>query len=334
MGAGEPTVSLNYNKANRVGTIAENGAQIAQYLYDGFGQRLVKNFSGTPVAGVLFDYGQDGSLLEETNISGKAQADYIYLDGMPIGDYAPGTKTLYYLHTDHLGTPQLATNSAKAIEWQAIYEPFGWQNTVSGTITQNLRLPGQYFDSETTSYHNGFRDYVAILGRYGQSDQIGLSGGTNTYAYANLNPGKFTDVSGDQFKSTIDMANGFTEGRTVSYVSIPSPADIAIGAAISSNSDLFSYFPSQQGLSNQLNSMSTDIGLGSATAFFGGNFPLSGLAGVAAFECKAASVLLNKDPLHAAQSFIPDFLAERLEVGPFMNMINFVKDTLDHSKEP
>ena len=147
MGAGEPTLSLAYNKANRIGTIAKNGAQIASYQYDGFGQRLVKNFAGTPVAGTLFAYGQDGSLGEETNITGIAQADYIYLDGTPIGDFAPASKTLYYLHTDHLGTPQLATNSATTTEWQSIYEPFGWQNTVSGTITQNLRLPGQYFDS-------------------------------------------------------------------------------------------------------------------------------------------------------------------------------------------
>jgi YD repeat-containing protein len=163
-GAGEPTVSLLYNKANRVGTIAENGTQIAGYTYDGFGQRLVKTFTGTPAAGTLFAYAQDGGLLEETNVGGAAQADYIYLDGTPIGDLAPASNTLYYLHTDHLGTPQLATNSGKATVWQATYEPFGWGNSVSGTITQNLRLPGQYFDSETTSYHNGFRDYVAILG--------------------------------------------------------------------------------------------------------------------------------------------------------------------------
>jgi RHS repeat-associated protein len=197
MGTGEPTVSLLYNKANRVGTIMENGTQIAAYTYDGFGQRLVKNFAGTPAAGTLFAYSQAGSLLEETNISGTPRADYIYLDSAPIGDLAPTSKTLYYLHTDHLGTPQLATNNAKTTEWQAIYEPFGWQNTVEGTITQNLRLPGQYFDSETTSYHNGFRDYVAILGRYGQTDPIGLAGGMNSYAYAAGNPMTSFDTTGE-----------------------------------------------------------------------------------------------------------------------------------------
>jgi hypothetical protein len=42
---------------------------------------------------------------EETNASGAAQADYIYLDGRPV-DVLNGS-TLYYLHTDHLSTPQL-----------------------------------------------------------------------------------------------------------------------------------------------------------------------------------------------------------------------------------
>ncbi len=198
MGAGEPTVSLLYNKANRVGTIMENGTQVAQYTYDGFGQRLVKAFAGTPAAGTLFAYGQDGGLLEETNISGAAQADYIYLDGTPIGDLAPASKTLSYLHTDHLGTPQLATNIAKASVWAATYEPFGWGNSVTGTITQNLRLPGQSFDSETGSYHNGFRDYVAIFGIYGQADPAGLIGGINTYVYGSGNPVRFVDKRGLQ----------------------------------------------------------------------------------------------------------------------------------------
>ena len=207
IGSGEPTVNVSYNKANRVGTIAKNGTQIAQYTYDGLGQRVVKTFAGTPTTGALFAYGQDGSLLEETNISGAAEADYIYLDGTPIGDLTPASKTLYYLHTDHLGTPQLATNNAKATEWQAIYEPFGWGNSVEGTITQNLRLPGQYFDSETTSYHNGFRDYVAILGRYGQSDPIGLGGGVNSYSYVDNSPYDNVDRYGLDF-SIYSLAGG------------------------------------------------------------------------------------------------------------------------------
>jgi uncharacterized protein RhaS with RHS repeats len=117
---------------------------------------LTKTVSGS--YGEIYQYGQDGALLEETNASGVAQADYIYLNGRPIA--VLNGSTLYYLHDDMLGTPQLATDAGQNIQWKASYDSFG-QASVSGTITQNLRFPGQYFDVESGWNHNGFRDYAA-----------------------------------------------------------------------------------------------------------------------------------------------------------------------------
>ena len=89
-------------------------------------------------------------MLEETDASGAAQADYIYLNGRPVA--VLNGSTLYYLHDDMLGTPQLATDSSQAVQWQASYDAFG-QASVSGNVTQNLRLPGQYFDVESGWNH-------------------------------------------------------------------------------------------------------------------------------------------------------------------------------------
>ena len=62
--------------------------------------------------------------------------------------------------------------------------------------TNNLMFPGQYEDAEVGSRYNFFRDYEPPLGRYVQSDPIGLKGGMNTYIYTNQRPIISTDFSG------------------------------------------------------------------------------------------------------------------------------------------
>jgi RHS repeat-associated protein len=153
---------------------------------------LIKTVSGA--YGGVYQYGQNGLLLEETNASGVAQADYIYLGGRPVA--VLNGSTLYYLHTDRLGTPQLATDSNRAVAWLASYDSFG-QASVSGMITQNLRFPGQYFDVESGWNHNGFRDYAPTLGRYIEPDPLGrLGSGNNLYVYVDDNPVNLSDPLG------------------------------------------------------------------------------------------------------------------------------------------
>lgn len=62
-------------------------------------------------------------------------------------------------------------------------------------------LPGQYYDSETGKHYNYFRDYDSAIGRYIQSDPIGLGGGLNTYGYVKGEPLRLTDRKGLAFDS-------------------------------------------------------------------------------------------------------------------------------------
>ncbi|MGB6686570.1 MAG: RHS repeat-associated core domain-containing protein [Terracidiphilus sp.] len=185
--------SLSYNQNAQLSAVNAGSGAFASYTYNGFGQRLIKTVSGS--YGEIYQYGQDGALFEETNASGVAQADYVYLNGRPVA--VVNGSTLYFLHDDRLGTPQVASDGSQNIQWQASYEPFGQTASVSGTITQNLRLPGQYFDVETGWNHNGFRDYAPQLGRYLEPDPLGrLGSGNNLYAYVNDNPANLADPLG------------------------------------------------------------------------------------------------------------------------------------------
>jgi len=64
-------------------------------------------------------------------------------------------------------------------------------------FTFNLRFPGQYYDQETALHYNYFRYYDPQTGRYITSNPIGLQGGLNTYPYANANPVRYVDPTGE-----------------------------------------------------------------------------------------------------------------------------------------
>jgi RHS repeat-associated protein len=103
---------------------------------------------------------------------------------------------MHYLHNDHLGTPRLVTNQTKAVVWKGQLKPFGETKVEIEAITNHRRFPGQRFDIESRLYYNYFRDYDPSIGRYVQSDPIGLAGGLNTYGYSYQNPPNFSDPFG------------------------------------------------------------------------------------------------------------------------------------------
>jgi RHS repeat-associated protein len=80
--------------------------------------------------------------------------------------------------------------------WSTTYQPYGTNTIPTGTITQNVRLPGQYFDGEAGFNYNINRDYMPNLGRYLEADPIGIMGGLNPYPYTSGNPLKFVDPTG------------------------------------------------------------------------------------------------------------------------------------------
>lgn len=108
---------------------------------------------------------------------------------------ATAATQMYFVHNDHLGTPVKLTDSGQGVVWEADKKPFG-ETSISGSVGEDSRFPGQYYDAESGTSYNYYRDYDPTLGRYIQSDPIGLQGGLNTYGYVNGNPLLYSDPSG------------------------------------------------------------------------------------------------------------------------------------------
>jgi RHS repeat-associated protein len=125
-----------------------------------------------------------------------------YTTNYPVDVVQGQAQTLYFVHADHLNTPRLVADATGTTVWRWDQgEPFG--NNVAdenpsglGAFDLPLRLPGQYFDKETNLHYNYFRDYDPSIGRYGESDPIGMQGGINTYNYVGGRPLSRVDPTG------------------------------------------------------------------------------------------------------------------------------------------
>jgi RHS repeat-associated protein len=95
---------------------------------------------------------------------------------------------------------------------------------------------GAYQDKETNLHYNYFRHYDPSIGRYGESDPIGLRGGLNTYAYVYGSPLSLVDLLGlagaDGLDGSGRRGGGYFPGPL--DVFIPgTPANQALGKSVS-----------------------------------------------------------------------------------------------------
>ncbi len=111
---------------------------------------------------------------------------------------------LTYLHTDHLGSPVLTTNSSGTTVTDHGYYAYGLDRR-GGELGTDHRFTGQKLDGVGLQYFNA-RYYDPELGAFISPDTIVPDGGVvsdyNRYAYSRGNPLKFSDPSGHCVNST------------------------------------------------------------------------------------------------------------------------------------
>jgi RHS repeat-associated protein len=115
-----------------------------------------------------------------------------------VADVDTASPNLYFVHADHLDRPLKMTDASEAVVWDAVYNPFGDVNAITGSAANNLRFPGQYFLIEAGLHYNWHRHYDPTLGRYTQTDPLGFIDGPSVYTYAKLAPLENVDRNGQQ----------------------------------------------------------------------------------------------------------------------------------------
>jgi RHS repeat-associated protein len=229
---GEKVTQFLYNPMNQLVAVTDViGQLVARYGYDSQFRRLWKeqfrDIAGNALVQAkrtYFLYSDEGLIGEsvqnivlnadQTVTASGSAAIFTQYGPRPAAPFTTGvlfvkTKNsndqdvvAYYQH-DHLNTSVQATDKLGNVVWAASYEAFGKVQITTPvaaadrpTIVSNLRLPGQYQDGETGLHYNYFRDYDPSMGRYLQSDPIGLGSGINIYVYVGGNPLSLVDSLG------------------------------------------------------------------------------------------------------------------------------------------
>lgn len=198
-----------YDVSGRMASFTD-GTNTTEYKINFQGQRIYKNTNNIEATNYLYD--SNGKLLAEYDNNGNEKIAYIWLDSLLVA--IKKDNNIYYVFNDNLQTPRTIIDTNQNIVWQWNNdEPFGNNQPVINNIEFNLRFPGQYFDKESNLSYNYFRDYNPKIGRYTQSDPIGLAGGINTYGYVGGNPLSGIDSFGLLARLLIVEGSGFEIGH-------------------------------------------------------------------------------------------------------------------------
>ncbi len=226
--------AFTYNDANRMNAVKQGNATLESYVYNHRGERVLRTPAGGAAQITLYD--EAGQWLGNYSATGQAQQQAIWLDNYPVALLnvpVTGVPALAYVQPDHLGTPRVVIDPVRNVsiwEWNNKSEVFGNQIPSADpdgdgvAFELALRFPGQQATDASGLFYNYQREYDPAMGRYSQSDPIGLNSGVSTYGYVISNPTRFTDPLG-LTTTLITTYNFGTANHSAIHVSRPGTPD-------------------------------------------------------------------------------------------------------------
>ncbi|HDS1598452.1 TPA: RHS repeat protein [Stenotrophomonas maltophilia] len=198
--------TFTYNDANRMNAVKHDDAVLESYGYNHRGERVLRS----PASGAaqITMYDETGQWLGNYSATGQALQQAIWLDNYPvalINVRGNGVPELAYVQPDHLGTPRVVIDPVRNVaiwEWSNKSEVFGNQIPSADpdgdgvAFELGLRFPGQQATDASGLFYNYQREYDPTVGRYSQSDPLGLAPSISSYSYIDSSPLMFYDPLG------------------------------------------------------------------------------------------------------------------------------------------
>ena len=216
------TTTYLWDYANRLIALGSGGATTT-YGYDAFGARV---FQSTATTTTLYPFkwysvasstGSGATFATTTEHIWTPQSDTLVatVDQQFASGVATGSARTFYMHPDHLGSPNVVTDASGTVVQTLDYYPFGAQRINTGTANPKRQYIGQFFDESNLMYFNA-RYYNPNQGQFISQDPIFQQLGSgqaeklanlplqeilkdpqslNSYSYAKNNPISIKDPS-------------------------------------------------------------------------------------------------------------------------------------------
>ncbi|MDR2037509.1 MAG: FG-GAP-like repeat-containing protein [Bacteroidales bacterium] len=200
---------LEHTSFNRTSSVAMDGQRIT-FAYGPDKQRNISRFyesAGVTTPQTTRYY--NGNYEKEVTGNSIKEYDYIYSpEGLvAITVTSGGARSLYYAHTDHLGSLRVLSDGSKNISSRYHYDAWGKRTRTAGSdITMRGFTGHEHLDGFGLVNMNA-RMYDPVLGRFLSIDPyVQMPDNTqsfNRYSYCLNNPLAYTDPSGEFFLWTI-----------------------------------------------------------------------------------------------------------------------------------